>query len=201
MAWNDEVLKLVVKNTLLVEDAYEALVYANEKLLERMGDHIDGLCRRQGSFEVEITKNGDWVLADTAWPRLKDVSQRAAFLLDGQGEEFENSTWIAILCGLAPGTSAGLYFWYPWGDRGIRKKDWKNFLKDFFSANPELMEAGFSLNSDGTAIIKPLRFDLDCLARNFDNLDGCFEPLNEALEAIFKQSRVFGKLMEKAAKL
>ena len=197
MSYNADICKLVIKNVENVEEAMEVLDYTGGKLWESISQYIKENIRKRDNFASEMDEEGDISIWETSWPRTEDDTPLASFSVYGEGDGLDDRSWISIFCGLVPGTIAGLFFWYEWE---VGKKEWKKFLKDFYIKNPELRESGFSLNADGTAIVFPLKFDLDCLAENFPDLDDCFESLNDALEAICAQRKTFDKLIEEAGK-
>lgn len=123
-----------------------------------------------------------------------------SFWLDCQGENTDK-LWLLVFMGKAPGTMGDLFCWYDWGSKGIKRREWKSFLSNFFLTQGSLHENGFILNDDGTAIIKPFHLDLDCLKDKFLSPDICFEPLADAIESINSQIKIFNLLANQARKL
>lgn len=105
------------------------------------------------------------------------------------------------LATLLPEHPGGLFLWYDWDLKGFKKKTWKAFLRDFYISHPSLRNSGFSLNEDGTCIIWLFKFDLQCLAENYPDLEDCFENIGNGLKAISEQRSVFESLLKDADKL
>lgn len=200
MSYSPEICAHVIENVALVEEAQEVLAYAEEQLVEKIWTFIGKITEEQEYFDVICDKNGDRIVSGHDWEKKDDGMPIAGFWLDCQGDGCEKS-WFSVLAGIVPGTTAGLFFWYDWSVHGIKRKDWKVFLKDFFIKNPGLGDNGFVLNEDGTAIMRPLKIDLACLAEHFQNPECCLDSMNETLEAIYAEREVFEKLLKDAAKI
>lgn len=199
MKYATDIQKLVIKNVLLVESSQNILDSADEWLVAKIWQTV--AANAGGDFKTGKDEDGNYFLTNENWPKPEEDALTAAFWLDGEGEEIGERSWLSVLCGLVPGTSGGFFFWYDWTANGIKRKAWKEFLKDFFANNPGLRENGFSLNEAGTAIVMPLRLDLERLAADFPDADSAFEPAAEAADAIFSQRETFKDLFQKAAKL
>lgn len=165
-----------------------------------MAFHKRSDSKREECLEVEADKDGWKYLFLETWEKQENGAPIASFSLDCEGDN-TGLSWPAVLCGIAPGTVADFFFWYEYSPRGIKRKIWKAFLKEFFISNPALLEHGFVLTKDGGGIMKPVKLDLDCLAENFQNPDCCFDPISDALEDICAVINIFNKLIAEAATL
>lgn len=201
MSYDAEICKLVIENAALVEKAQEILEWVDERLVEQIWKYLSENCSSLKNFEARKDENDDYYLWNSNWPQKGNGMPLGAFWLDGQGENYERQSWLSIFCGLASGSSAGLFFWCDWSFLNCSRKTWKAFLKDFFIKNPALERHGFSLNEKGTAIIKIFNMNLKCLANNFNNFENCFNSLDDALADIYSQTNLFTDLLEKAKSL
>lgn len=200
MSLNAEMGAFILGNLELIEQAYATLMKADELLIANMAKFARKILRERDIFDIHYMEDGDLGFSRSSWERNDQDKPLLVFWLDCQGENTDK-TWLSVLGGKAPGAIAGIYGWYEWSAKGIKRKDWKNFLRDFFASHESLHENGFTLNADGTAIMKPLILDLDCLKENFLSSEKCFEPVAEALEAIESQVEVFDELSKGAGKL
>lgn len=200
MAYSPDICRLVIENAALVEEAQAVLTHVDGRLYENIWDFIKKLVAEQKYFDLTGGKEGNYFFSRKAWGKTERGEPLAAFWLNYQGEDTYRS-WLSILAGIVPGTSAGLYFWYEWVQKGIRRREWKSFLKDFFISNPGLRDNGFVLNDEGTAITRPLRIDLQCLADNFQNPEVCFDAIGNALDAIYAERKSFETLVDMAGRM
>lgn len=200
MAYSPDICRLVIENAALVEEAQAVLTHVDGRLYENIWDFIKKLVAEQKYFDLTGGKEGNYFFSRKAWGKTEREEPIAAFWLNYQGEDTYRS-WLSILAGIVPGTSAGLYFWYEWVQKGIRRREWKSFLKDFFISNPGLRDNGFVLNDEGTAITRPLRIDLQCLADNFQNPEVCFDAIGNALDAIYAERKSFETLVDMAGRM
>lgn len=200
MAYSPDICRLVIENAALVEEAQAVLTNVDGRLYENIWDFIKKLAAEQKYFDLTGSKDGNYFFSRQAWGKTEREEPIAAFWLDYQGDNSDRS-WLSILAGIVPGTSAGLYFWYEWVQKGIRRREWKSFLKDFFISNPGLRDNGFVLNDEGTAITRPLRIDLQCLADNFQNPEVCFDAIGNALDAIYAERKSFETLVDMAGRM
>lgn len=200
MSMDVELSRFAVENCSLIEDAQGVLNQVEEAFLEKMNAYLGELLEEMPGFDYHRFKDGEISFGCEAWGKNARGVPQAAFWLDCQGNDTERS-WLSVLCGKAPGTSAGIFFWYRWGDNNIKRKAWKAYLADFFVKNPELGEMGFCLSQDGEAIVKPILLDQHCLAAHIENPAPCLDAMADAAEAIAASREIFEKLVKEAPEL
>lgn len=199
MSLNSEMCAFIVGNVELIEQAYSALDEADELLISNMGKFAKKILEESDFFDIIKMNDGEISFSRSKWGKNEKGESLLGFSLDCQGDE--GHTWLSVLGGKAPGALAGLYCWYDWSAKGIKRRDWKNYLSDFFINHESLHENGFILNDEGTALMKPFYLDLNCLKKNFLSPDKCFDPLAEAIDAIHSQIKIFDELTKEAKKL
>lgn len=199
MPLTTEMKTFIIENVELIEQAHLLLDEVDSLLITNLGKFLKKIAEENGIFDICKLDEGEICLSRSKWGINEKGKPLLGVWLDCQGESTDR-TWLSVLCGKAPGTVAGLFFWFDWSTKGIRRKDWKIFLRDFFKNNESLHEHGFILNDDGTAILKPFNLNLDCLREYHSSSDRCFEPLADAIDTINSQIDVFNDLSKKAKK-
>lgn len=200
MQLNLDMTKFIIENVELIEQASSILEEVDSQLLTSMGKYVKNILVRTNSFDLIKTDEGDLCFSSSRWEKNEKGKPLLKFLLDCHGPNTDK-TWISVLGGKAPGAVSGIYCWYDWESKGIRRKNWKDFLRKFFLNHELLYKQGFILNDEGTAILKPFNLSLECLKEHFLSPDKCFEPLADTIDTINSQIKVFDELSKLASKL
>lgn len=192
MVLSAEMCHFIVENAVPIQSAYTTLEEADALLSANMYKFTKRVLEDDDVFHILPEEEGIG-FSSPKWKKNEKGELLMSIWLDCHGENSDQS-WITVLGGKAPGAVAGLYCWYDWGAEGIKRKEWKNLVRDFFATHDSLHENGFILNDQGAAIIRPFTLDPECLKDNFLAPDKCFEPLAEAIEAFHSQIKVFDEL-------
>lgn len=195
MNYGHDLIRLALGHPVLIEDAQAVLGEANEIFLGKLHEYTDEQC--SDSFTVTEIDDLCFNFGRPEWGQTPKGEPTAAFYLECEGEDTEDRSWLSVLTGQTLATS-GFFFWVNYKDFGIKTKAWKKYLCEQFAATPAFRDAGFALNADGDAIIKPFTLDAACLAENYPNLDECFDSVGAALDAIEKLLPEFEKIIQKA---
>lgn len=197
---NQEMTKFIIENVELIEQASAILEDVDSQLITSMGNYAKNILEKTDIFDLIKTDEGDLWFTSSRWEKNEKDEPLLKFWLDCHGTNTDK-TWISVLGGKAPGAVAGIYCWYDWGTKGIKRKAWKDFLRNFFLKHESFYEQGFILNDEGTAILKPFNLSLDCLKEHFLSPDKCFEPLADVIDTIISQIKVFDELLKNSSKL
>lgn len=196
MKYGDELIRLALGHSTLIEEAQAVLEETNEILIQALYTYTD--TRLSDSFTLgEINEDLCFNFWRSEWKDKRDEPV-AFFWFDHNENEGEGSdrSWMSILSGQTPAIGR-FSFWSEYGEFGIKKRAWKKYLQRCFTTTPAFAEAGFTLSADGEAIIKPIVLDAACLAENYPNLDACFDNVAAALGCIDKLLPEFEKIVQR----
>lgn len=193
MRYGKELIRLVLAQPSLIEEAQAVLYEANNILLKTLRDYINS--QIHNNFTVSEVDNENFNFWRPAWEQSTGKEPFASFWLGCEGED-SSKNWLSVLCGQVRAT--GYFAFCPdyYGGFGIKKKEWKKYLLKYFNDTPAFSYAGFTLNSSSEAIIIPITLNSTDLAEKYPNLDECFGSVDSALEAITTLLPEFEKIIE-----
>lgn len=197
MKTSQELRTLVLDNIKLVEDAYEVFKEVNGEIWRAITELMSKMVDEDAYFEEFKPDNSVETFRFGRGKAYKD--KRAYFYFDYDAPSI-GKEWLGILGGCYPPKKAGLFFYYDWEGQGISKCDWKNFLREFYNANPSLVENDISLCESGTELVRYVSLDLNCVAENPDDPANCLDSFREAFEALSAEGATFDKLVKRADK-
>lgn len=180
MHYGKELISLVLGQPALIEEAQAVLNETDEKFLKILHDYIAG--KISNSFKISEADD-DINFWCPEWCQNIQNKPVASFCLECEGDDSDRS-WLSVLCGQVRAT--GYFTFKPnyYGAFGIKKKDWKKYLLNYFSESSVFSDAGFTFDSNGEEIIIPIVLNASELAEKYPDLNECFGSIDSAIEAI-----------------
>lgn len=197
MNYTKELAVLIINNVRLVEESNEVLGEIDDELFTELGNYIKS-CLQKSNIYDNFNADSDIKFFRSKWPKGKNDESIASIWLDCDGEYTEYS-WLSILTGQLADTYAGLFLWIE--HEGIRKTEWKQFMKTQYRNNPSLEESGFILNKENTAIVYPFRIEASCLIDNYPDIKKCFSKIGYAIDMLDKNTGILDTIIKNAKEL
>lgn len=198
MKYPVELCQLIVNNMAILEEAPSVIEHVEEKLFDALNEHIKARVTTRagwtGCYEFYTGDKDQTTFAPAGWPTDDDGWLQTYFTLYRveAGEDYE---WLSSVIGLE-NTALTLQFMVKPVFTGLKAKEYKKLLHDFYSTTPALAEAGFLVAKNGT-IYRPFALDAGKVAEEYPDFDEAFTPLSAALDDLFKVYGEFDNFVKK----
>ncbi|MCH5276533.1 MAG: hypothetical protein J1E80_01730 [Desulfovibrionaceae bacterium] len=189
MQYENDLIRLAIRQTALIDQAWNVLRGAEEELMQALCIYIKQ--HIPTSFIISEIREGLWFnFWNPTWCRTPQQPVASFWIGHEGGNDY---SWLSILTRQIPATGT---LCFQRDSAGIYIKDWKSYLINYFASTPAFEETGFRLSQDGNKIIIPIELNVDELAENYPKFDVCFGSINPALKAINTMLPEFEKIIE-----
>ena len=200
MSYSAELCRLVICNMEILEEAPSIVASVEATLFAAIDERIKRRIEKQNNWEgVYSFSSGEeeTTFAPKSWPKTKDADEScyAWYELD-HTEDGEELDWLSSATGLR-NAALCLQFDVDMDLCGFKNaKEYKNRLLRFYAGASVLHEAGFHFSEFYGVIYRPFAFDAGKLAEEYPDFDKALEPLDAALEDLFKAHDEFDKFVK-----
>ena len=196
MSYPDELCRLVIGHMEIIEEAPAVVEEAQNKLFvainERIKRRVAARAGWKGCYELGITSGEQGTrFAPSAWPEDDAGAYLAYYYLDQAADICDH--WLSVALGLR-GDALCLHFHVERALSNLVAKEHKKLFLDFYSATPSLAESGFQIDKNGE-IFLPFILNASKVAEEYPDFDEALEPLDAALETLFKAHGAFAGFM------
>ena len=181
----DELCRLVIDNMEIIEEAPNVVEHVQEKLFKAINERIEQVTAREnwrrccelctGDEDKTYFSPGEW---------FDDAIEYLARYKLSYNEAGEDLYWLSNAIGVN-GSTLYLQFSPEKSLSGLKPKEHKKRVQEFYTATPALAEAGFQLDSEGN-ISLPFNLDAAKTAEEYPDFDEALAPLDTALETLFR---------------
>lgn len=209
---NNIAAKLIIENILNLEQARKLL---ENEISNKIFTVVDQLIKDSvEGFNDEMIGDYNFTEED-AWFLSKDWQQEpfqldevkthkylyAYYALVNEGDNDEtNEWWLSNFFSNSTDQMVFNFLLHDVGFNKVTRKMWKVFYQEMNQEYPQLEQAGFKFNTDGSWYLPIKSFDQKVVAENYvsDTLEDALTPITEALEIIKKAHPIFKKIVQEA---
>lgn len=201
MKYDKELATLTIKNISMIENTRNVIAEIETTLFRAMNTLIED--RVKASLPLGNNKKFDFYDANDLSFSIADWeignTNIAAYHLK-IGEETEDEDWHYLTHALgehaANATLRFVFIIYYYNAFNLRKVKFKKLLNTLFAEQTELTALGFQLCETGETIELKFNLDKSIVAEEYPNFDMSFDPVNHALDALFKAHPYFEALVK-----
>lgn len=191
MAYSNDLHKLILSHTELIEAIPQVLNITELRLFRKINNYIEDRIGNekgwQGDYECVSGKNEETYFCPNSWTN-KDKFRAWYELTPSDEDELE---WISYATGVQEKTLC-LEFVVETDHVNLTYEQYLPELRKFYNNSAKLKDLGFKFDPIKEAIIYPFSFDGKKLATNFpNNLEKAFIPLKKALDNLFEAHEEF----------
>ena len=214
MSYSDDLCRLAICNLDIIEEANKVAEHVQKEVFDAIYRRIEHRVNKEKGWKRldidDIDTDDPWntdavELVPEGWPEEEDGDQTtpSAKFYSYYKELNEMTCWLSYATGLYGNMLAFAFMTAraPIDKQTGKKKQLRPYFKDFFAKNNQVLgAAGFKCDDKSGTIYLPFVLNASELAEEYPNFDNSLNPLDTALDKLFKARSTFDNFFDSLSK-